>query len=270
MLRIRKVIFDFLVALLSRRGYEVSSVEQASVPKDWLCLNIGSGGRSLPGFVDLDVPNSHYDGVRSANFISFDLRKDKLPFPDGIVNLIYCSHVLEHIEEQFVEHFIEESSRVLKYGGVCRITCPDAAFLYVVSSFENEYWSWRHDLLAPMGIRPNNLTQYDFLVRELASPVFRDQTERGMVPNQASIVWETDQIRIKEQLDEICSQLTWSSDSIGDHINWLSFEKISLLAEGKFRFCVQSKFKGSVSKVMRSAGFDLTYPQMSLYVDLVK
>jgi len=37
-----------------------------------------------------------------------------------------------------------------------------------------------------------------------------------------------------------------------------------------FSFVVESKYRGSISKVMQGPEFDLTYPQMSLYVDFKK
>ena len=71
------------------------------------------------------------------------MRKDSLPYADESVDNIYCSHVIEHIENQYVDKFIMESYRVLKKGGGLRIACPDAEFLFEVSSFVNDYWNWR-------------------------------------------------------------------------------------------------------------------------------
>ena len=53
-----------------------------------------------------------------------------MPFEDDSVDTIYCSHVIEHIETEYVEMFFKESFRVLKLGGVLRIVCPDVEYLY--------------------------------------------------------------------------------------------------------------------------------------------
>ena len=68
--------------------------------------------------------------------VEYDLRKDDLPFKNNIIDNIYASHILEHIEDIYVIKFLKESFRVLKPSGVLRIVCPDAKFLFNVSSFK--------------------------------------------------------------------------------------------------------------------------------------
>ena len=77
--------------------------------------------------------------------VHYDIRSDALPYDDETVSNVYASHVIEHVESEHVERFLVEAHRVLKPGGVLRIACPDARFLYEVSSFENDYWKWRRD-----------------------------------------------------------------------------------------------------------------------------
>jgi SAM-dependent methyltransferase len=53
-----------------------------------------------------------------------DLRKG-IPFPDGSVDAVYHSHVLEHIDREHVPGFLAEVHRVLKPGGIHRVVVPD-------------------------------------------------------------------------------------------------------------------------------------------------
>ena len=67
---------------------------------DLLCINVGSGDWEAEGWINLDYPTIWYSNVQSKHKITpYDIRKDKLPFEDNSVDRIYCSHVIEHIEE---------------------------------------------------------------------------------------------------------------------------------------------------------------------------
>ncbi len=48
-----------------------------------------------------------------------------IPFPDSSFDVVYHSHVLEHIDRDKAPAFLEECSRVLKPGGFLRIVVPD-------------------------------------------------------------------------------------------------------------------------------------------------
>ena len=59
-----------------------------------------------------------------------------LPFADGAVDLIYCSHVIEHVPNEVVANMFKEAFRVLKPGGGIRVACPDAALFLI--AYENK------------------------------------------------------------------------------------------------------------------------------------
>lgn len=70
-------------------------------------------GDRLAGFEEL-----------SDNVMRHDLRKG-IPFPDGSVDAVYHSHVLEHLDRDVVPGFLAEVHRVLRPGGIHRIVVPD-------------------------------------------------------------------------------------------------------------------------------------------------
>ena len=82
------------------------------------CLEIGPGGKGIKGFETLDItPGKYIDYV-------FDCSK-RLPFKNGTFDIIYSSHVLEHVPWYLVEQVLKEWVRILKPGGQLEIWVPD-------------------------------------------------------------------------------------------------------------------------------------------------
>lgn len=82
-------------------------------------IELGSGGRRLPGFTTID----RYGDCD----IKIDIANTKLPFPDDSVSLIYSSHVLEHFSFPEPMMFVlKECLRVLKPSGKFSISVPNA------------------------------------------------------------------------------------------------------------------------------------------------
>lgn len=48
-----------------------------------------------------------------------------IPFPDASVDVVYSSHVLEHLDREVAPRFIRECARVLRPGGLIRVVVPD-------------------------------------------------------------------------------------------------------------------------------------------------
>ena len=58
------------------------------------------------------------------NILCHNLAKG-IPFADGSVDVVYHSHLLEHLERKTAYVFLKEVKRVLKPGGIHRIAVPD-------------------------------------------------------------------------------------------------------------------------------------------------
>jgi SAM-dependent methyltransferase len=81
-------------------------------------LEIGPGAESLPGFETLNVKwrgNTNY--VADAS--------QRLPFPNNTFQLIYASHVLEHIPWYLVRAVLADWNRVLSSGGHLEVWVPN-------------------------------------------------------------------------------------------------------------------------------------------------
>lgn len=81
-------------------------------------LHIGSGPVKLPGWVNIDMTVE--PGITD---LKLDISKG-LPFEDNSCALIYHEHCLEHLPVKEGVEFLKECHRVLKKGGVTRISTP--------------------------------------------------------------------------------------------------------------------------------------------------
>jgi SAM-dependent methyltransferase len=82
----------------------------------------------------LDIDPSLEDLYRDLGcyFKTADLRREPLPFGDAHFDLIWCSHVIEHLRKPL--EFLEECKRVLKPGGHLILRTPN------IRSFQFAFW----------------------------------------------------------------------------------------------------------------------------------
>ena len=81
-------------------------------------VNLGCGTRPLAGFVNVDLLDAPWvDIVADVS--------GPIPFDNGSVDLLYASHVLEHLPSAQVPGVLREWRRVLRDGGRILIAVPD-------------------------------------------------------------------------------------------------------------------------------------------------
>jgi predicted SAM-dependent methyltransferase len=61
-------------------------------------------------WINLDF-NSNSTSVKKINLL------DTLPFQDESINVVYCSHFVEHIPRANINYFFDEIYRILCWGG---------------------------------------------------------------------------------------------------------------------------------------------------------
>ena len=87
---------------------------------DYRRLHLGCGRIYIPGFFHVDMrADSHVDHQGPVEVLDF--------VPDGEVELIYASHILEHFGRYEYRRVLAEWFRVLQTGGVLRLAVPDFA-----------------------------------------------------------------------------------------------------------------------------------------------
>jgi predicted SAM-dependent methyltransferase len=79
------------------------------------------------------IENSQYQFIRfaRANQIEYVDGRKRLPIPDASVEVLYSSHMLEHLDRNEAARFLKEAVRVLRPGGIIRIAVPDLKKLVV-------------------------------------------------------------------------------------------------------------------------------------------
>ncbi|MEM3097461.1 MAG: methyltransferase domain-containing protein [Nitrososphaerales archaeon] len=90
-------------------------------------LNIGSYTTMFHwGWTNMDLYPQLIDFANRHGFIYrvHDMTRP-LPFDDGIVDMIYHCHFLEHLDYKAGGKFLKECARVMKPGGIMRIIMPD-------------------------------------------------------------------------------------------------------------------------------------------------
>jgi len=104
---------------------------------DEVCIHLACGKRHIPGWIHVDVDDyPHIDHRHSI---------DKLPmFVDDCADLVYASHVVAYWDRFQVQDVLKEWRRVLKPGGVLRLSTPD--FEKVIEVYQKE-----HDLSLMFG-----------------------------------------------------------------------------------------------------------------------
>jgi len=81
-------------------------------------LEIGPGARPIPGFESLNIVSDGFsDYLGNAS--------NTLPFDDDSFDLIYASHILEHVPWTHTVKTLQEWRRVLKPGGSLEVWVPD-------------------------------------------------------------------------------------------------------------------------------------------------
>ena len=100
-------------------------------------LEIGPGPRRVPGFETINVVWGH-----DVDYIG-DASK-RLPFASDSFDLVYASHVLEHIPWYQVPSVIKEWVRIIKPGGSIEILLPNG--LLIAQTFVNSELGISNDI----------------------------------------------------------------------------------------------------------------------------
>jgi SAM-dependent methyltransferase len=119
--QLKSVVKESIRFVLRRRPVtefltQLNLLRNASKPSRM--LEIGPGPSRIQGFETLNVYGDlHVDYVRDA--------AERLPFPDETFDLIYASHILEHVPWYRTEKTLREWHRILRHRGVLEVWVPN-------------------------------------------------------------------------------------------------------------------------------------------------
>ena len=87
-------------------------------------------------------------GKPPPNWKKWDITR-KTPLPDSSVDYVYCSEVIEHFPMYEAKKVIDETFRILKQGGIFRVTTPDVSLIckgylsdVIDIDFFNSFFFW--------------------------------------------------------------------------------------------------------------------------------
>jgi predicted SAM-dependent methyltransferase len=137
-------------------------------------LNLGCGHRYHPDWVNVDIAHDN------PSIMLADVSKG-IPFPDQHFDVVYHSHMIEHIRLTDVQRFLRDCRRVLKPGGMMRVATPDlerlcAAYLEKLRASAVADHEW---LVIEM---------LDQTVREQSGGAMREYLRQDPLPNEAFVL----------------------------------------------------------------------------------
>jgi SAM-dependent methyltransferase len=144
--------------------------------------------------------------VLGENIVVHDISKG-IPFLDESIDVVYHSHMLEHLDREVASAFMQEVLRVLKPGGIQRIVVPDLErlcreYLLSVELSENDSTQRaRHDgtveAMLEQSVRreANGTARQSPIRRSLENLFLGDARQRGETHQ-----WMYDRINLAELL----------------------------------------------------------------------
>ncbi len=266
-------------------GYKIERIKSGDdsrlyqqYPKESLInkkfLNVGAGKFNHKFWTNVDYGSEQYAKIQN-EFVELNLmKKPKFPFDDNSIELIYTSHTIEHITDESVINFIKESQRILKKGGVLRITCPDSNLLLNSVKFKvKDFWNWRMEwFLNKFEIDSNDIELEDFLIRELSTARCRFFENSNDPLHPLEVREKMEVLEDNDFLQWIVEKNSFDDKFANYHINYWNFEKLKKMCiEAGFSNIYHSGFGQSLSPPLTNTKlFDNTHPKMSLYFEARK
>lgn len=112
-------------------------------------INVGCGQTPIPGWRNFDnspsirlakipllpevlarlgvlsSPQRQFVEFLRTNHVEYADVTGRIPIADGVVDVLYSSHMMEHLDRHEVSLFLAEALRVLGPGGILRLAIPD-------------------------------------------------------------------------------------------------------------------------------------------------
>jgi len=246
--------------------------------------NIGSGNFFHCFWTNVDHKSNWYKNFKNSNYIDFDLESSaNLPLESDSAEVIYSSHTIEHISNKAADHLFNEVFRILKKGGIFRITCPNID-LYYRAYLNNDLFFWeeldyysipRNYKRLKINKPFNQATVHELFLFDLAShlsPLLVDSPVKKLHEIELADIFKKMEY---EQALNYCTagcSLVYQKENSGYHINWWNPAKAKLLLiQAGFQKTILSQYGQSLLPILRNLKyFDNTHPKKSMYIEAVK
>ena len=264
---------------LSNDEYLKDYIDLEEVKKHF--FNLGAGNWQHPCWNNIDLPpqTPEFAAIQSPCIYHDFVNEKSLPISSNSVDAFYCSHVVEHITNDANTNLFKEVFRCLKPGGVFRIVtgpCADLDWNAILRKDEN--WWYFYDepgFINSVLKNSSRMTIYDKWLYHIATPksIFSNTKSKIKYTSNEIELLVNNNLTSREQLyDYLTNDIPFDIDSPGNHLCWWNFEKLKkFLEDSGFKTIIKSGFGQSSSYFMRDLNyFDLTYPQISVYIEAFK
>ena len=126
--KLRKA-FGFVGKYISKNFVQQQERRKERTPR---FVNIGSAVWVHPLWHTLDKRSDWYNTAQG-NTIDYEhdlMLSAPLPFVSNSHEAVFCSHVIEHMPDNEVQHLLHEVFKALSIGGYFRIVRPDIYLIY--------------------------------------------------------------------------------------------------------------------------------------------
>ena len=228
----------------------------------------GSGAFYHNRWTNYDYPGRslYYKNIQGNEFEDFQPINlcDKnlvLPEKNNSIELIYCSHTLEHIEEKSSKHFMKECFRILKKGGLLRVALPNT---------KNNFY------ILQLVKQQNNLDKIikQNYLQDAVSHIFSDM-------KNMSLDYSTSMVKKSKYNSSLFSKNSiikhpeiskFNNNQPERHIAYWDLENLAeIIKKIGFKFIIPNYQGNSVGYPFRNLHvFDNTEQHMSIYADIIK
>ena len=292
----------FVIKLLNSLGYQILRIKTpVSELKDDLDLyykyfsefsikqrrfyNIGAGSFSHPAWTNVDKKSDWYATNKNKiiNGISYDLESLRpLPIESDSAEIVYTSHVVEHITDRAAQNLFNESFRILKARGIFRVSTTNIDLDFRAwKDNDMDYFYWRKNYFPRIvnGVKINksmeNASIEQLFLHHFASTISTTHLvgkQKKMSDNEIKKIFSEKDF---ESALNYCTSLCPPEEHEkypGLHRNWWNKDKMSkMLKKAGFNKIYLSGYGQSFSHVLRNTRyFDNTRPPISLYVEAIK
>lgn len=244
------------ISLLFRVGYPLARRWNAPITR----VNVGAGQDwRHPFFHGLDM-NPTADVFHNLT------TGEPLPFADGSMDALFSSHCFEHLPDVHALRFIRDAQRVLKPGGVLRITCPDMDVMF--DAYDRRDLAW-FDWVRNKGIYAQD-GWLRLVVRHFADPSVDLFTDEELHRLYRELPREAFMDRIVAEAEKV-DQAALKQSPLG-HKSWWTKKKLldAMRAAGFSRYEESRPYESRLPELRDRRWFDFNTPHMSLYVEAVK